>query len=238
MLWLPLPDSVDAGAPGAASADRRRADLCRRAAVHGIEQRHRRSDRGFAGSRGNGAGDRLRRLVGGGARGADRNRWRNRLERNDLGCGRRRVAGGIREVGLDAIAAVGQGLGLRRRDIHRPGAIVDRRRIGVLDRIGTVDNRDGRSLAVDCRAAGGCRAADGDASRSLGLVDDVVAGDRSGDRDRWCGLVNGDGLGRGRGRITGGIGEVGLDAVAAVGQAWACAAVTFTDQVPLLTVAV
>src|SRR5260370_16733697 len=53
-----------------------------------------------------------------------------------------------RHFGLDAVVAVGQGLRLRRRHVHRPRPARHRRRIGVLDHVRTVDDRDRPHLPV------------------------------------------------------------------------------------------
>src|SRR5204863_340704 len=64
-------------------------------------------------------------------------------------------------------------------------------------------------------AAGG--AADGEAGRGLAGVDHIVAGNRV-DRDGRRGRVDGQAVGGLERRVAGGVGDVGVDGVAAVGE--------------------
>ncbi len=71
---------------------------------------------------------------------------RRLVNRQGLACFRRMVAGLIRHVGFDGIAAIGQMIAARHR--HRPGIAADNGVEAEQHRVGTVDDRDRRDLSV------------------------------------------------------------------------------------------
>ncbi len=124
------------------------------------------------------------------------------------------VAGLIRHVGFDCIAAIGQMIAARHR--HRPGIAADNGVEAEQQRVGTVDDRNRRDLPVGNPGGG---AVDREAGRRLRRVDNIVAGNRAGDRDRERRRTDGQAPGSLRSpRCRPRSGHVGFERIAAIGQ--------------------